>query len=651
MFSCDRCRQDKQKCTPTNRVWPTKCDRCVKRGLNCSKSERKRKRGAGAGPVGVTSIVATTINTNSELQEVSVDTQRLGNLAYYRRTLRMGLDKLKILEEELEALFPQGHQEPCRFMSESLEAGLQTHYKNLDLVIAGEADKLYRTISCNRAQNMKELLEDLAFSDEIRCVLCHDNDRDDFLKIDDDTPLWASLQLLASASHTCRRHYLSDDRKIGENIANFFSYYDSVHEQFYKTLELYDLEHDRPSIARETPIFVSDDVIFHAVKARYEGGFFEWLWYLLDSDCLGRTWFHQILDLTPRASARVLWQARLNELKLNIQKSDDTKIYIRDTDVLGRAVLHIACQKGYSSIAEVLLEKGAEPMQSAARGLLPLHFAAASGSLEICKTLVSRIRHDELDTMDDFGKRPIDYAIANRYSRVACFLSSVSRPRLYTHPPHNPPPLIKAVWEGDLPTVRQLLSHRADINVSLSCPEKYPRCTNPLIEALRSKCIRKVEITADLLLSKRADIDAQLYGGETALHIFASKGRSLIVEYLVKRNAKIDMRDDGGRTALMCACKHFHGEEVVEVFLEMTTDLDLLEMTDFWGRTAVDYAREAGHDTVVELLERTIADRQSRRTRSPTPCSRFPSALVALPTDEAIDLRTMSDNSMPDGDL
>lgn len=45
---CERCRQDKQKCLPTDRVWPQKCERCIGMGEECSEGARKvrKKRNA-----------------------------------------------------------------------------------------------------------------------------------------------------------------------------------------------------------------------------------------------------------------------------------------------------------------------------------------------------------------------------------------------------------------------------------------------------------------------------------------------------------------------------------------------------------------------------------------------------------------------------
>ncbi|KAF2446425.1 hypothetical protein P171DRAFT_259833 [Karstenula rhodostoma CBS 690.94] len=42
-IKCESCRKDKQKCLPTHREWPQRCNRCVERSLPCSEGSRAQR--------------------------------------------------------------------------------------------------------------------------------------------------------------------------------------------------------------------------------------------------------------------------------------------------------------------------------------------------------------------------------------------------------------------------------------------------------------------------------------------------------------------------------------------------------------------------------------------------------------------------------
>ena len=55
------------------------------------------------------------------------------------------------------------------------------------------------------------------------------------------------------------------------------------------------------------------------------------------------------------------------------------------------------------------------------------------------------------------------------------------------------------------------------------------------------------------LLRAGADINAKVFGGETALMRVAGKGKTDICSLLIERGANVDQKDNSGWTALMCA--------------------------------------------------------------------------------------------------
>ena len=63
---------------------------------------------------------------------------------------------------------------------------------------------------------------------------------------------------------------------------------------------------------------------------------------------------------------------------------------------------------------------------------------------------------------------------------------------------------------------------------------------------------------------------------------------------------KVNLQDMFGATALMYACKHETGEDVVSLLLTRR-DVDL-DTSDNDDKTAEDYARIAGHQHIVKII-------------------------------------------------
>lgn len=126
-------------------------------------------------------------------------------------------------------------------------------------------------------------------------------------------------------------------------------------------------------------------------------------------DCLGRTTLHQFLDITD-----------LDHSALDLAWCFS---WINRQDVLGRSPLHIVCQKGWEVRANPLIFFNADPNLATIYGSLPLHYAAASGHLINCKSLIGKMEHRYVIRKDCEGKTPLDYARANGHMEVFRFLS------------------------------------------------------------------------------------------------------------------------------------------------------------------------------------------------------------------------------------
>jgi hypothetical protein len=139
-------------------------------------------------------------------------------------------------------------------------------------------------------------------------------------------------------------------------------------------------------------------------------------WYT-EIDCLRRTPLHRLLDGTqPETIAYVSWKLSCNELSIDEWNSQD---------VLERTPLHILCQfpdnSNLDRLMPKVLEVGANPGLETIYGSLPLHYAAASGSVERCKYLMEY--EFKIGAEDNGQRTALDYAIIKKHEDVVDLLT------------------------------------------------------------------------------------------------------------------------------------------------------------------------------------------------------------------------------------
>ncbi|CAI9091816.1 OLC1v1026932C1 [Oldenlandia corymbosa var. corymbosa] len=96
-------------------------------------------------------------------------------------------------------------------------------------------------------------------------------------------------------------------------------------------------------------------------------------------------------------------------------------------------------------------------------------------------------------------------------------------------------------------------------------------------------------------------LDSRDKEGQTPLHLAASKGHLECAKILVGAGVHVDARSKDGRTALFRAAAN-GDRPMVELLIKMNADPNIAEKHH--GRSAIDVARDKGHDEVVKLLGR-----------------------------------------------
>ncbi|XP_068759600.1 protein fem-1 homolog B-like [Montipora capricornis] len=161
-------------------------------------------------------------------------------------------------------------------------------------------------------------------------------------------------------------------------------------------------------------------------------------------------------------------------------------------------------------------------------------------------------------------------------------------------------PLIIAARNGNLDSVKKLLSYRADIEARGTLkfedkdnPNPIEGCT-PLWAAAAAGHLDVVTF----LIERNAEIDGRTSTKSTPLRAAAYKGWFDIVTYLVEKGADINATTEFESTPLMITCYKEH-MSVATYLIEHGANVNL---QDKKGDTALHYAAKTGHLEIVNKL-------------------------------------------------
>ncbi|MEL6390434.1 MAG: ankyrin repeat domain-containing protein [Bacteroidota bacterium] len=116
-----------------------------------------------------------------------------------------------------------------------------------------------------------------------------------------------------------------------------------------------------------------------------------------------------------------------------------------------------------------------------------------------------------------------------------------------------------------------------------------------LFDAIRAMDLSKV---AQILNDNPKTANSTDPKGFTPLILAAYVDAGDIVDHLLDRGANINAQDAIGNTALMGVC--FKGNKDLAIrLIQKGADIDI---SNHKGQTAIDYARQFGHDNLVDLL-------------------------------------------------
>lgn len=138
----------------------------------------------------------------------------------------------------------------------------------------------------------------------------------------------------------------------------------------------------------------------------------------------------------------------------------------------------------------------------------------------------------------------------------------------------------------------------------------------------------------DLLVSKRAAVNATDYHGSTPLHLACQKGFQNVTLLLLHYKASTDVQDNNGNTPLHLACTYGH-EDCVKALVYYDVHSCRLDIGNEKGDTPLHIAARWGYQGIIEVLlqNRASTDIKNRMKETPIQCALNPKILSVLETN------------------
>lgn len=306
--------------------------------------------------------------------------------------------------------------------------------------------------------------------------------------------------------------------------------------------------------------------------------------------------------------------------------------------------LHAASFSKSTKALEKLLQNGASVSAINNKGETPLHYAAQTGALDILCILLEHARQlywdfeeefdDYLSTQDDSGKTALHYALEfcvnhTHALAVEMLLKYGAKPNLddyeKTTPLHIAAKGLKfntSILLPDPEISRNSLSEKAAAALTSQAVDlllEYGASPNLANAEGETPLHCAAQAYNDKAISALLEIGAQPNStdrwGNTPLHlaaqvVSAEKNAYLTTfELLLKHHAHVNAINSSKETPLHLLAKYFLGKshslkraskrEAIRMLLEKGADLNL---TDFIGKTSIDYARQVMTKEEVDAL-------------------------------------------------
>ena len=170
--------------------------------------------------------------------------------------------------------------------------------------------------------------------------------------------------------------------------------------------------------------------------------------------------------------------------------------------------------------------------------VVPLYYAALCGFHDLAKNIIDKHPH-QVNARGGYYMTPLVAALAGRHFETAQLLHNHGAdPNVRCYDGRTP--LHAAVQSGHLEMVQKLIEYKADINAQ--------NLTGWTPLHIASRLVQPNIDVVQFLLEHMTDIDARAKDGSTALHEASAYGTPEVVHLLLAHGARVQVKDDNGRT-------------------------------------------------------------------------------------------------------
>jgi ankyrin repeat protein len=260
----------------------------------------------------------------------------------------------------------------------------------------------------------------------------------------------------------------------------------------------------------------------------------------------------------------------------------------------GMTPLLYAARDGRVAAARRLIDAGADLELADANGIRPLLMAALNNKMDVARLLIAK--HADINADDFWGRTPLWAAVEYRNldmnnvevedpkdngvdrAPILVFIrelidagANVNARTRELHPVRRwlyslndvswvdftgQTPFLRAALSGDTTVMRLLLTYGADPNLATpagTTPLMAAAGVNWVVQQTYTESPQAVLDAVKMCIELGNDINASNSMGLTALLGAANRGSNDLIEYLVSKGARLDVKDREGRTPLRWA--------------------------------------------------------------------------------------------------
>ncbi|XP_053141734.1 kinase D-interacting substrate of 220 kDa isoform X3 [Hemicordylus capensis] len=300
-------------------------------------------------------------------------------------------------------------------------------------------------------------------------------------------------------------------------------------------------------------------------------------------------------------------------------------VNLEHRDMGGWTALMWACYKGCTEVAELLLEKGANPNITGLQySVYPIIWAAGRGHSRIVELLLEH--GAKVNCSDKYGTTPLIWAARKGHLECVKYLLHMGAD-VDQEGANSMTALIVAVKGGFTDSVKEILKRNPNVNLTdkdgntalmIAAKEGHTEIVQDLLDAgtyvnipdrsgdtVLIGAVRggHVEIVR-ALLHKYADIDIRGQDNKTALYWAVEKGNAVMVRDILQCNPDTETSTKDGETPLIKATK-MRNIEIVELLLDKGAKVSAVDKK---GDTPLHIAIRGRSRRLAELLLRNPKD-------------------------------------------